>query len=80
MVIIAVGFYFVLIRFRKDKEVLQESDEKIQLTNEKFETILDSFPGLVFYKDKKGNYIWVNKYVADAHHIPKKELEGKSTF
>lgn len=47
------------------------------LTNQ-LETILDHIPGLVFYKDTKNNFIRVNKYVAEAHRLPKNELEGKN--
>ncbi len=62
------------------KEILGKDEHKILQVNKELETILDAFPGPVFYKDKKGNYIRVNKYVADAHHMTKKELEGKSNF
>jgi diguanylate cyclase (GGDEF)-like protein/PAS domain S-box-containing protein len=46
--------------------------------SKQFEAILDHIPGLIFYKDTKNNFIRVNKYVADAHKIGKKDIEGKN--
>ena len=62
------------------EEVLRESEKKYKHLCNELEAILDHLPALIFYKDKKGNFIRVNKYVADAHHMQKKELESKSTF
>ena len=44
---------------RKDKG--KQEERKIRQINKEFETILDAFPGPIFYKDKKNNYIRVNK-------------------
>ncbi len=52
----------------------------IEQSNRDLEIIIDNIPGRIFYKDVKNNYIKVNKYFADAHHITKKELEGKNSF
>ena len=56
------------------------NEQKLRAANQQLEAILDHMPGLVFFKDKKGTFIKVNKYVADAHHMLKEELENKSTF
>jgi len=59
---------------------LQESEEKFKLLNKELEMILDNLPGLVFFKDINNNFIKVNKYVANAHEMTKRELEGLSLF
>jgi PAS domain S-box-containing protein len=58
-------------------ESLRKS-EQLQLLSNELETIIDSIPGLVFYKDTKNRYIRVNKYICDAHKMSKKQLEGLS--
>lgn len=44
------------------------------------EAILDHIPGLVFFKDKSNRFIRVNRYLAEAHHKDKKDLEGFSLY
>ncbi|MCG2750324.1 MAG: response regulator [Desulfobacteraceae bacterium] len=65
----------------KEAEIaLKQQTLSLQRLASEFETIMDSIPGLVFYKDKENRYLRVNQYVADAHKLTKKELEGKSLF
>jgi PAS domain S-box-containing protein len=63
---------------KKAEESLLRSEEQFKNLYNQFDAILDHIPGLVFYKDKKNNFIHVNKYVAQAHNKSKKELEGKN--
>lgn len=65
---------------RRGEEELLRSEKKYKALSAEFEAILDHLPALVFYKDKEGNYLRVNRYVADAHGLSKEELRGKSTF
>jgi PAS domain S-box-containing protein len=65
---------------RKLKKGLKKSKKKFQHLAKEMEVIFDAIPGLVFYKDTRNNFIRVNRYVADAHHASKEELEGKSLF
>ena len=65
---------------QKAKEEVEESEKKHKLLSNKFETILDHIPGLVFYKDDKNNFIAANKYVAEAHKMSKADLVGKSLY
>lgn len=44
------------------------------------QTILDSIPAWIFYKDTKNNFIRVNQTFANVMGVPKNELEGKSLF
>jgi PAS domain S-box-containing protein len=44
------------------------------------ETIMDAFPGLIFYKDIANRFIMVNKFFADAHQKQKEYFKGVSCF
>lgn len=57
---------------------LKENAEQYKSLSDLLESIIDHIPGLLFYKDKKNNYIRVNKYIAQAHRKPKSEIEGKN--
>jgi len=57
-----------------------KSEKKYRKIAKEIEMILDYIPGLVFYKDKKNNFIRVNKVIADAHKVTKEAMEGKSLF
>ncbi|MFH1684365.1 MAG: PAS domain-containing protein [Candidatus Margulisiibacteriota bacterium] len=65
---------------KKAEKKTKESEEKFRRLSKEQETILDFFPGLIFYKDMKNNFIRVNKYVAEAHKMDKTDLEGKNLF
>ena len=77
--IVKIGGMFQDINERKLAEIesLRKS-EQLQLLSNELENIIDSIPGLVFYKDTKNRYIRVNKYICDAHKMSKKQLEGLS--
>lgn len=64
---------------QRTKEFESQSRKATQLATE-LSVIMDSVPGLVFYKDKANRYVRVNRYVADAHKMTKSELEGKDCF
>jgi len=62
---------------RRNAEVkLRKSEQQYKYLSTQLEAIMDHIPGLLFYKDKKNNYIRVNKYVAEAHGKTKEELQG----
>ena len=75
--IVKIGGMFQDINERKLAEIesLRKSEQLQMLSNE-LENIIDSIPGLVFYKDTNNRYIRVNKYICDAHKMSKKQLEG----
>jgi PAS domain S-box-containing protein len=77
--IVKIGGMFQDINERKLAEIesLRKSEQLQMLSNE-LENIIDSIPGLVFYKDTNNRYIRVNKYICDAHKMSKKQLEGLS--
>ena len=55
-----------------------ETEQQLRLLSNELEIIIDSIPGLVFYKDTKNKYLRVNKYICEAHNMSKKQLEGTS--
>ncbi len=63
-----------------ENEELLKTKQKYKKLSLEFESILDHLPALVFYKDRKNNFIRVNKYVALAHNMEKSDLEGKSLY
>ena len=56
----------------------RKKSEQLQLLSNELEIIIDSIPGLVFYKDTNNRFIRVNKYMCDAYKMSKKQLEGIS--
>ena len=60
----------------QDADLLKISNQNFKDLSNQLEAILDHIPGLVFYKDKLNNFIRVNKYVAEAYHTSKENLEG----
>ncbi len=56
----------------------RKKSEELQLLSNELEIIIDSIPGLVFYKDTNNRFIRVNKYMCDTYKMSKKQLEGTS--
>jgi len=66
---------------RKRAEIeIGKKSEQLQLLSAELEIIIDSIPGLVFYKDTNNRFVRVNKYMSDAYKMSKKQLEGVSLF
>ena len=75
--IVKIGGMFQDINKQKLAEIeSRKKSEKFQLLSNELEIIIDSIPGLVFYKDANNRYIRVNKYICEAHNMSKKQLEG----
>lgn len=70
------GFILDITKRKEDEEDLYQRKIKYKNLSAQLEAILDHIPGPVFYKDKKNNFIRVNKNLADAHNKKKEELEG----
>ena len=60
-----------------EEELGQLSDE-LKSQRAELQTILDSVPALIFYKDKENRLLRVNKAYADAIGKPKEYIEGRS--
>jgi PAS domain S-box-containing protein len=75
--IMRIGGVFQDITARKLAEIeTRKKSEQLQLLSTELEIIIDSIPGLVFYKDKNNRFIRVNKYMSDVYNMSKKQLEG----
>jgi PAS domain S-box-containing protein len=75
--IVKIGGVFQDINERKLAEIeVRKKSEQLQLLSNELEIIIDSIPGLVFYKDTNNRFIRVNKYISDAYNMSKKQLEG----
>ena len=57
-------------QLEKTKKILQQKNEELQ-------TMIDSSPAMIFYKDKNNRYIRVNKAVAEVIGLPIKKIIGK---
>lgn len=67
----------ILFNDRRQADVNQMKYKKL---NHELESILDHLPALVFYKDKKNNFIRVNKYIAQSFNKNKSDVEGVSVY
>jgi PAS domain S-box-containing protein len=77
--IVKIGGMFQNINERKLAEIgSRKKSEQLQLLSNELEIIIDSIPGLVFYKDTNNTYLRVNKYMSDTYKMSKKQLEGTS--
>ena len=50
----------------------------VQKQREELQTIIDSSPIMIFYKDRENRFIRVNKALAEAVGLSKQEIEGKT--
>lgn len=62
----------------RDISELKKNQEMVLRLNEQQQTILDSSPIMIFYKDKENRFIRVNEALAKANGMTKKEMEGKT--
>ncbi len=76
-----INLYGMDITLLKQQErVLLENEEILLKQKEELNTIIDSSPILIFYKDVENRFIRVNKAMAESTGLTKEELEGKSCF
>jgi diguanylate cyclase (GGDEF)-like protein/PAS domain S-box-containing protein len=69
-----VNIYGLDITERKRlEEILKKEQQELKL-------IIDSSPIMIFYKDKKGEFIRVNKTFTEAFEVSEEELVGKTVF
>ena len=55
-------------------------EDKLIKEQQEIRTIIDSSPLLIFYKDKEGQFLRVNKAFAEALNIPEENFLGKTVF
>ena len=66
-----------VVRNITERKKMEESLEKEQ---QELNRIIDSSPIIIFYKDKEGKIIRVNKTLSEALKIPKQKFPGKTAF
>lgn len=59
---------------------LQASERQQKQLAYELGVIIDSFPGLIFYKGLQNNFLRVNRHLAEAHSMSKDRLEGRTCF
>ena len=82
-----IGHYFKIFAFYLVyKAIIVTGLEKpyslllfdVQKQREELQTIIDSSPIMIFYKDRENRFIRVNKAMAEAVGLSKQEMEGKT--
>lgn len=76
----SVGVASDITAHKHMEEELREKSLQAQRLADELELIIDGIPGLVFFKDTENRLVRVNKFMADAHQMTKKQLEGTSCF
>jgi PAS domain S-box-containing protein len=66
--------------FVKDITERKQAEENLEKEQQELDCIVDSSPIIIFYKDKEGKFIRVNKTFAEALKIPKEKFLGKTVF
>ncbi len=74
--LLLISFYYLINLFSKIRLV----NKRESVMRREMETVLDSIPAWVFYKDKNNNFLSVNKTFANAIGKKKEEIEGKSAY
>jgi PAS domain S-box-containing protein len=65
---------------KQAEDALQASEQQQRQLAYELQVIIDSFPGLIFFKDKENRLLRVNRYLAAAQGVTKDQLEGRSLF
>ena len=68
------------IKVEERTEELANSEQTLQLKSEELQNMLDASPAMIYYKDKKGKYVRVNRSYSEALGMDIKKLVGKSHF
>jgi len=71
-----VGFNAIL----SDVTERKKAEEMLEKERQELNRIVDSSPIIIFYKDKKGKFVRVNKAHAEALKMSKEEFLGKTVF
>jgi PAS domain S-box-containing protein len=58
----------------------KRAEEELHKHREELQSIMDSVPAMIFYKDKENRFIRTNQAFAEAMGLSKEELKGRSIF
>lgn len=73
------GVFYIYGLF-SDVSERKKAEECLEKQRQELEIILDSSPVIIFYKDKGGRFLRVNKAFAEALQIPKERFLGRTVF
>jgi len=68
------------IEIRLSDEAKRKAEEALKKKQEELQTILDSAPAMIFYKDKANRFIRINKAAIEEIGLPREEIEGRTAF
>lgn len=69
-----------VIEYNLDITERKQAEEALRRQQEEQRTILDSVPGLIFYKDRENRFVRVNKALVESLGVTREEAEGGSAF
>ena len=64
----------------RDMTERKRIEELLVKERQELKLIIDTSPIIVFYKDKQGRFIRVNKTFAEAQKMPAEDFVGKTVF
>ncbi|MBN2021037.1 MAG: PAS domain S-box protein [Sedimentisphaerales bacterium] len=76
----ATGRAVRMVGAAQDITMHKSIEESLRKERQEIRTIIDSLPIIVFYKDKKGRFVRVNKTLAESLNIPEEKFLGKTVF
>ncbi len=62
----------------KRTDELEQLKSQLEIKNQELQVMLDASPALIFFQDKTGRYLRVNRKFADVLNLPVQEIVGKS--
>jgi PAS domain S-box-containing protein len=68
------------VRHRQAETEVERLHRDLERKTEEHETIFDSVPALIWYKDDKNNIVRVNRLAAEWAGLAKSQMEGRSTY
>jgi len=71
---------YAIAAFAKDVTGRKKAEESLEKEQQELNSIIESSPINIFYKDKEGKFVRVNEACAKALKIPKEKFFGKTVF
>jgi len=59
---------------------IKEMEKELSRKSKELQLIFDTVPAMIFYKDRSGKFIKVNRAFAEYYGVDPEEIEGKSSF
>jgi len=73
---VAGGFAFWMIR--QNLKAREMAEDELQKSRSQLQSILDNAPAVVFIKDRKGKYLFVNRLFTQVTGKTREEIEGRT--